>query len=61
MKKNIKKTIAKAGTVALAIGMNTFSLDQGVDLQVLQESISADDSLALIMFDIGCYRDRVNL
>lgn len=36
----------------------TFSLDQGVDLQVLQESISADDSLALIMFDIGCYRDR---
>lgn len=36
----------------------TFSLDQGVDLQVLKESISADDSLALIMFDIGCYRDR---
>ena len=36
----------------------TFSLDQGVNLQVLRESISADDSLALIMFDIGCYRDR---
>lgn len=35
-----------------------FSLDQGVDLNVLKESISPDDGLVLVLFDIGCYRDR---
>lgn len=36
----------------------TFSLDEGVDLLKLQESINKEDSLVLVLFDIGCYRDR---
>ena len=35
-----------------------FSLDESVDLIKLQESINAEDSLVLVIFDIGCYRDR---
>lgn len=36
----------------------TFSLDEGVDLLKLQESVNREDSLVLVLFDIGCYRDR---